>query len=300
MAIITLKDALDYTGAAAAEQDKLQIMVDAADAAIKFQVGMDVEQTKYPAAVVGGEGDSGYYQGDGSRHLFLRQGPVNTIAVTGDTVSGSTTVSSVSAVTYLFAGQSIVGTGIPAEATISSVGATSIVLSVAATATGTAVTLTAGIAVWFDPTGYFGVNPDGSFAADTLLVDGEEYALQTDGCLPDGSVKCSYKGVVERLSGVWSGARVRERGTLIAGHGLAQGNIKVAYVAGYPTVPADLKAAALQLVSWMRHTAAYGGAFLKGEKLGAYEYSLEMMKASTVQIGSVRSILGRYKRRRVA
>lgn len=64
-----------------------------------------------------------------------------TFTKTGTTINGSKTVSSMSSVTTLIAGQTITGTGIPANTTIASVGATSITLSNAATASGAGVTL---------------------------------------------------------------------------------------------------------------------------------------------------------------
>lgn len=61
----------------------------------------------------------------------------------GNTTSGSTTISGLSSVTGLAVGQVVAGPGIPAGATITAVGTTTITLSIAATATATGVTLTA-------------------------------------------------------------------------------------------------------------------------------------------------------------
>jgi hypothetical protein len=65
----------------------------------------------------------------------------NSLALTGNTTSSSTTVA-VSSIVGLTVGQVISGTGIPSNTTISAISAGQIILSQAATATGTSVALT--------------------------------------------------------------------------------------------------------------------------------------------------------------
>ncbi len=64
--------------------------------------------------------------------------------VTGNTVSGSTSVTNVTGVANLLIGETVAGTGIPPGTTITAISGTTLTLSAAATATGTAVSLTAG------------------------------------------------------------------------------------------------------------------------------------------------------------
>lgn len=153
--------------------------------------------------------------------------------------------------------------------------------------------------IYEDPSGRFGENPDGSFAAATLLVEGTDYVLHTDGCLPGSSTVCSYTGIIERIGGVWPGLWVRTVGEIVPHHRSHRGNIKIAYVGGYDTVPADIEAAANQLVAWMRTTAERGMA-VASENLGAYSYTLASQGLK--QIGGIEDILNRYRaaRKRIA
>lgn len=218
---------------ATAEQAKNVILLASADAAIKAQCGQDFELTTYPRAVAGGFGDSGYYYGEGSRFLFLRQTPVVTIT-----------------------------------------------------------------SIYQDAASYAGQGAD-PFPATTLLTATTDYFLHLDGCLPGTTTKCSYKGVVERVGSVWSGVSVNYSHELTNTPGRGQGNIKIAYTAGYPTIPADLNSACLQLVAWLRQTALLGG-LLESERFEDYAYTRAKAQAGIVQIGSIRSLIWRYKRRMVA
>jgi hypothetical protein len=77
--------------------------------------------------------------------------------VTGNTTNGSKTVTNLSATTGLAVGQSISGPGIPAGTTITAINTTtkSLTLSQAATATGTAVTLTNGTGITVTGVAFF-------------------------------------------------------------------------------------------------------------------------------------------------
>jgi hypothetical protein len=80
----------------------------------------------------------------GAAAFTMQQGRLDAI-FTGNTTSGSPTVASVSLLAHLFVGQTIAGPGIPAGATITAIGASSITLSQNATATANGVTLSAGL-----------------------------------------------------------------------------------------------------------------------------------------------------------
>lgn len=70
--------------------------------------------------------------------------PSFSATITGDTTASSTTIANLSSVTGLRPGQAVSGSGIPGGATIDLVGASSIVLTAAATLTATGVSLTVG------------------------------------------------------------------------------------------------------------------------------------------------------------
>lgn len=80
VSVNTVKTVLGITGTA--EDAKLAILVNAADAAIKHDTGCDIEAGTYGvsgSAVTNGLGDSGYYSGDNTNMLLLRQRPVRSI-----------------------------------------------------------------------------------------------------------------------------------------------------------------------------------------------------------------------------
>lgn len=225
---------LGISSPTAAERARLQTIIDGCSAAIIETIGRDIVQTTYPSAPQYGKGDSGFYCGNGTRYLDLRQRPV----------------------------------------------------------------IESGLAVYLDATGRFGNNPDGSFAASTLLTYGTDYILHLDGCLPNSSTKCSYVGRLERLNGVWP-----ERYGYIPGRLTPQripgvGNIKVAYTAGYtlPTVPNDIKMAVCHLVGYTRRTITQGGP-IQSESWEDYSYSLAQVAITGAypEIGSLNGLLARWR-----
>ncbi len=157
--------------------------------------------------------------------------------------------------------------------------------------------VTAVSSVHLDPTGRFDENPDGSFGAATLLVYGTDYVVPWDGCLPGTTTKCSRAGFIERVSGYWPGNVAHDWGQLTYQRVPAQGNIKVAYTAGWPAtaVPGAIRGAICSLAAWIRRMAPKG-AFLNSESLGAYSYSLaQPMVGQWPELGSVRGLLAGFK-----
>lgn len=157
--------------------------------------------------------------------------------------------------------------------------------------------VTAVSSVYLDSSGRFDQNPDGAFAAATLLVYGRDYILPWDGCLPNSSTKCCYAGIVERVGGYWPGGFGHIWGQLTGQLLPAQGNIKVAYTAGYPatSVPAPIRGAICSLAAWIRKMSK-NGAFLNSESLGAYSYSLaQPIVGQYPELGSVRGLLAGFK-----
>lgn len=235
MALVGLdywKESLGISASNTAQDARLQIYLDQSSRAFCQEVGRDIVQTTYPSAPEFGVGDSGYYSGNGTRYLRLRQYPA----------------------------------------------------------------IATSIAVYVDNSGRFGANPDGAFAASTLLVYGTDYVLQFDGCLPGTSTLCSSRGILERVGGYWSNRSAYVPGQ-ISGQSIdGMGNIKVAYTAGFPTVPHDVRLAICSIAAYVRRNADKGGA-ITSESLGGYSYSLASAAAGGAfpELGSARATVVKYR-----
>lgn len=157
--------------------------------------------------------------------------------------------------------------------------------------------ITAVSAVYLDYSGRWGQNPDGSFATATLLVAGTDYAIPYDGCLPGTSTPCCYVGAIDRIGTYWPGRVAYVPGMLTGQWANGQGNIKIAYTAGYPAnaVPAPIRGGICSLAAWIRRNAKVGGN-ISSESLGAYSYSLFGPLANQYpELGSIRGMLSGYK-----
>ncbi len=213
-----------------------QICLDMASASVVAAIGVDVLQTTYPAAAESGRGDSGYYSGNGSRLLILRNWPVTAVA-----------------------------------------------------------------SVYLDPTGRFDENPDGSFAAATLLTYGTDYVIRWDGCLPGTTTKCSKQGIIERVGSCWPGGVAYVRGMLTRQPIPAMGNIKVAYTAGYPStaIPYPIREAVCMLAAYIRRNNRTGGN-IQSESQGGYSYSLSSpMAGQYPELASIRGTLAPFREQAV-
>lgn len=125
--------------------------------------------------------------------------------------------------------------------------------------------------IYLDTDGYYGQGTT-PYPAATLLTAGLDYALVPD--QPDGT--SSRSGIVERLNGTWPAGWKRTRGMLGAAITPGLGNLKITYVAGYATIPADIELATNKLVALIRREAQAGAA-LTGENYsdgGSYSYSV--------------------------
>jgi hypothetical protein len=157
--------------------------------------------------------------------------------------------------------------------------------------------VTAITSVYVDNTGRFGENPDGAFAAATLLVEGRDYVLQVDGCLPNSSTPCSYSGILLRIGSTWPIGTAYD-GRVTSATAPIHGNIKIAYTAGFATVPRDVRNACLMLATANHRNADKGGA-VSSESLGGYSYSLNGSAngsaSSFPEFGSIRAMLRPFK-----
>ncbi len=142
-----------------------------------------------------------------------------------------------------------------------------------------------------DFSGFYGQGTAPIFGSETLLVAGEDYALELDA---GGTL--SNSGRLIRCHTVWAQLeRLYVPGRVSRDTGSALGNIKVTYSAGYASVPDDLKYAVAMLVAYMRRVIKLGQN-ISSEKLGDYGYHLARTALRDVpEVGSLRSILARYK-----
>jgi hypothetical protein len=231
MALIDLATAKTFLGLSTDAEDSLiALLCDQVDSHVKNELQRDIERVVYPGGAINGTGDSGYYDGDGSRFIRPKQYPI-------------------------------------LEGTVSA---------------------------WLDYTGRFGKNPDGSFATATQLVEGTDFVLVTDGCLPGTTTKCSYSGLIERVNGVWPRLRRFTPGQISPNAGSLLGCIKLVYSAGFSTVPPDLQLACCEILAYVRRNRKKGGP-IQSEGLGAYHYAMAGV-SDAPELGSARRVLARYRR----
>lgn len=200
--------------------------------------------------------------GNNTGEITVENLPINSFTFTGNTTQNSTTVtglpvSSGSAPNAgnLFQYQSVFGPGIPAGTTIASVNgsAGTLILSQPATATGTGVSLSFGIALWSDDNAYGG-SAFGSFDSSTLLVEGQDYWLPYQGGLGN---PC-YSGVIRRITGYWFRPYIWVGGLVAGQYGPPTGNLRAQFVTGYATIPTALQTACEVLINVMKASRAFG------------------------------------------
>lgn len=238
-----------------------------------------------------------YLNGDGDEWLILSEWPVQAPILTGDTEQNSNIVTNLSSTNYLFAGQSVIGPGIPSGAMIQSVGVNQVTLTQAATAMATGVSLRFGLAVWEDSLGAWG-SGDNAFASTSQLVEGQDFALRRDQV--DGS---SDSAMVCRLNNIWGNLWQREALALSSHLIPGQGNIKVTYWAGYDSLPPDLELACIKSIAKARNNRLYGEALASqsySDKVANYAYTLANLPDVKFGLlsGEVGAILANYRRLR--
>lgn len=142
--------------------------------------------------------------------------------------------------------------------------------------------------VYHDPNAYFETR-SGSFDSTTLLTSGVDYALQ------EKDSTTSKSALLVRIKGVWPEyPRYREAFKLSKDFVPSHGDIKVTYVAGYATIPSDIKLAVVQIVVRLLTSLRFTGP-LKAEKLGDHSYELFAVTKAMNELASVRQILSKYK-----
>lgn len=280
---VTVKALLGISAASVAEDAWLDALRDHAEVIVKEYTARDFERQNYTE----------YYDGTGTRYLTLRQRPVTPVTRAATRTSGSTLVTGLTDTADLLVGMAVAGTGIPAGTTVAALtSATSVTLSAAVTASGTS-TLVFGLAAWSDWTGYHGHNPTGAFAATTALTFGTDFGLDFD---KGGTT--SRSGLLIRFDTSWSELDYRGRpGVLLQEPGASFGSVKVAYTAGYQTIPKDIQAAVAYLVAFLKRTMPLG-ADVHSERIGGYSYELVpfmLRRSEQPELGTARQLLSRYK-----
>lgn len=129
----------------------------------------------------------------------------------------------------------------------------------------------------------------GAFPSTTLLVAGTDYVLQRDG----GPLDIGRSGIVIRIGTTWPAASVEIESLLTRGVTEAVGNLKVVYVAGYATIPADIALTVHQLVAELLNSARSGGA-MQSETLDYYTYIKANATQLMASLVSVKSLLAPY------
>lgn len=149
--------------------------------------------------------------------------------------------------------------------------------------------------LYCDPGAYYG-EASGAFAASTLLVAGTDYALLRD-ANSTGTIQ-SKTGIVMRLNGAWPAMSQGGSGLLSSGIVNGIGNIKITYVAGYPSgsVPKGIEWAGLQLVSEMNRTRKFGGA-VSQESYDYYAVTFANAAENSELMSGIRRSLAPHKRR---
>lgn len=119
------------------------------------------------------------------------------------------------------------------------------------------VYLTPAMEVYVDEAAYWGQSPGPPppYDTNTLLTQGQDYALQID--TDDGTSRC---GILYRLNQFWPKPSYRQTGYLTPFIGPDRGSIKIVYTAGYTvdTLPAPFRAATNLLVAKMRYLFPLG------------------------------------------
>lgn len=139
------------------------------------------------------------------------------------------------------------------------------------------------------------------FGPDTL-VDPSKYQLKLDGYSND-----SESGIVTRINGCWNLAGswwgwpgLMGNVSLIARGprnrlNKIPGCIKAVYLGGFAIIPYDLRTAIIQTVAYLDKSMPHGAAF-KSDSHEGYSWSIATPDEELMRIGSVGSVVARYRR----
>ena len=142
--------------------------------------------------------------------------------------------------------------------------------------------------IYVDDSGYWGSGTGSPFAAATLLTAGTDYSLRSNSSTDGG-----LSGLVYRIGSIWRSPMRRDAGYVSNQSGVGVGNIKATYVAGYSTIPADIKMAVNSLVMRIANAAAAAGVVQQAAYEDASVTYLAPSEAAQM-MGSIESMLAQY------
>lgn len=145
--------------------------------------------------------------------------------------------------------------------------------------------------IHLDADGYYGEGTD-AFPDSSELVEGTDFVLRKDHAT---NAEVSKSGILYHTGKGWPRPASRLQGQLTSSPGLGLGNIKVVYIAGWETVPADIQFAANKLVTSMVKSMDSGGR-LESESIEDYSYTLAGSEEEGKFLDSVKGSLAHYKR----
>lgn len=147
------------------------------------------------------------------------------------------------------------------------------------------------ISVHEDGDGYYGDGTD-AFSTSTALIQGTDFVLRKD---DNTATEVSGSGILYRIGKLWPRPYLRLHNQLSSTPSQGIGNIKVVYVAGWATVPADIEFAANKLVISMIGSRDKAER-LESESIEDYSYTLAASEDESRLLDSVKGALARYKR----
>jgi hypothetical protein len=294
--LASLKTFLRIASSDTSQDTLLTQILTGVDSSVKRWCKQNLEQQVYVQE---------FYDGTGSPDVALYQRPVTAISFTGAITAGSAVLTSPSSTVGLVVGMPVAGvisgqtSGIAPGSAITSLAGGNVTMSLAALASGT-VTATAGLAVWYDPGGFYGDAPNG-FGNTTQLVLGVDYVL-----VRDQSNGTSKSAILRRLGGggvlvgsvfswPWEGRRGALTAKLPPIWAQCYGGIKVQYSPGYATIPADLQQAVNGLCSWVRELTPAGTPLDHEEVKGQVMELMGGPLAASPQIASIQRTLNAYR-----
>lgn len=142
---------------------------------------------------------------------------------------------------------------------------------------------------------YYG-DGDAEAAAD-LLTAGTDYALARDQETTGSNIK-SKTGLLYRIGAVWERPSAIRDGLLsVSPDGDGIGNVKVVYVAGWPSgsIPADIKLALHQMIGVVRASAKKGQPY-QSEGVDYYNHTAFAPADIAQALGSVQSLIRPYRK----
>ncbi len=148
--------------------------------------------------------------------------------------------------------------------------------------------------VHVDPDGYWGQGPGTPYDTDDALTEGTDFALDLDDQLISGTA-VSTSGALMRIGGVWSMESGIYSNNVSQGTRPGLGNIKVVYVAGYPSadIPPELVLCAHQLTATVFHESATGQS-LKEKEFEGYRREFFSAIEAKARAATFEDILNQY------